>query len=71
MTTDYEQLLPHKILFNLKEIQEIGIIKIAMAKKLIAKNEIEFVKIGNKIHISRIQLIRFLEGNTIPSSSDF
>ena len=71
MSTDYEQLLPHKILFNLKEIQEIGIIKIAMAKKLIAKNEIEFVKIGNKIHISRIQLIRFLEGNTIPSSSDF
>ena len=71
MTTDYEQLLPHKVLFNLKEIQEIGIIKIAMAKKLIAKNEIEFVKIGNKIHISRIQLIRFLEGNTIPSSSDF
>ena len=67
MTTDYEQLLPHKVLFNLKEIQEVGIIKIDMAKKLISKNEIEFVKIGNKIHISRAVLIRYLVDNTIPA----
>ena len=67
MIADYEQLLPHKVIFNLKEIQEVGIIKIDMAKKLISNNEIEFVKIGNKIHISRTVLIRYLVENTIPA----
>jgi len=67
MRTDYEELLPRKVLFNLKETQEAGIIKIDMAKKLIAKNHIEFVKIGNKIHISRTELIRYLIENTVPA----
>lgn len=62
--TNYENLLPKAILFNLKEIEKLSIIKIAMAKKLIQNNEIEFVKIGNKIHISRAELINYLNKNT-------
>ena len=62
--TNYDELLPEGVLFNLKEIEKFRIIKVDMAKKLIAHNEIEFVKIGNKIHISRTVLIRYLEANT-------
>ena len=65
MRTNYDELIPKGVIFNLKEIEEMNIIKIDMAKKLIAKNEIEVVKIGNKLHISRSELIHYLEANTI------
>lgn len=65
MITDYDNLLPSGILFNLKQIEEMGIIKVNMAKKLICKGEIEVVKIGNKLHISRAILIQYLIDNTI------
>jgi len=64
-TTNYDQLIPQGVLFNLKQIESFNIIKVDMAKKLIQQRAIEFVKIGNKIHISRTELIRFLEENTI------
>ena len=35
MSTDYNSIIPNKILFNLKEIEEIGLIKTDMAKKLV------------------------------------
>ncbi len=63
--TNYDELIPKGVIFNLKEIEEMNIIKIDMAKKLISKNEIEVVKIGSKLHISRSELIRYLEANTI------
>ena len=53
MSTDYNLIIPNKILFNLKEIEEIGLIKTDMAKKLVYNGYLEVVKIGNKIHISR------------------
>jgi hypothetical protein len=65
MRTDYDALLPKGVLFNLKQIQEMGLVKISMMKKLISKNEIEVVKIGNKLHLARTEIIRFLEENTI------
>jgi len=68
MNTNYDALIPKGILFNLKEIEEMNIIKINMAKKLINKKKIEVVKIGNKLHISRTELIRFLQENTIPAA---
>ena len=68
MNTNYDALIPKGILFNLKEIEEMNIIKINMAKKLINKKKIEVVKIGNKLHISRAELIRFLQENTIPAT---
>lgn len=63
MKTNYDELIPRGVIFNLKEIEEMNIIKIDMAKKLISKNEIEVVKIGNKLHISRSELIRYLDVN--------
>ena len=68
VTTDYDKLLPKGILFNLKQIEEFSIFKVSMAKKLILNKELESVKIGNKIHISRTELIRFLEENTVQAS---
>jgi hypothetical protein len=65
MRTNFDNLLPKGVIFNLKEIEEMNIIKVDMAKKLISKNEIEYIKIGNKLHISRTELIRYLEDNTI------
>ncbi len=65
METNYDELIPHGVLFNLREVEDMKIIKIDMAKKLIANHEIEYVKIGNKLHLSRSVLIRYLEENTI------
>lgn len=65
MFEKYDMLIPQGVLFNLKEIEDMKIIKIDMAKKLIYNNELEVVKIGKKIHISRTELIRFLVVNTI------
>lgn len=67
MQTDYDELIPKGVIFNLKQIEEMGIIKIDMAKKLIYKGKIEVVKIGSKLHLSRAELIRYLENNTIPA----
>lgn len=66
MTTNYNDLIPQGILFNLKQIEDMNIIKVNMAKKLINKGGIEVVKIGSKYHISRAVLIQYLEANTIP-----
>jgi len=71
MRTDYDKLIPKGVIFNLKEIEEMGIIKIDMAKKLIYKGKIEVVKIGSKLHLSRTELIRYLESNTIPPLADY
>jgi hypothetical protein len=68
-TTNYEDLLPQGVLFNLKEVEQMNLIKVDMAKKLISKKELIIVKVGRKIHISRQELIRFLEVNTIAVAS--
>lgn len=65
MFEKYDMLIPQGVIFNLKEIEDMKIIKSDMAKKLIYNNELEVVKIGKKIHISRTELIRFLVDNTI------
>ncbi|RXI33617.1 FAD-binding protein [Arcobacter defluvii] len=64
MQTNYNKLIPEKVLFPLSEVQDIGILKISTAKKMIDKGLLEIVRIGNKIHISRTELIRYLEDNT-------
>jgi hypothetical protein len=68
MFEKYDMLIPQGVIFNLKEIEEMKILKIDMAKKLIYNNELEVVKIGSKIHISRNELIRFLVDNTIKAN---
>ena len=70
MFEKYDMLIPQGVIFNLKEIEEMKLIKSDMAKKLIYNNELEIVKIGKKIHISRTELIRFLVDNTIAANEN-
>lgn len=65
MKTDFNTIIPQGILFNLKEIEKMNIIKIDMAKKLVLKKQLEVIKIRRKIHISRAELIRYLESRTV------
>lgn len=67
--TNYNEIIPQGVLFPLSEIQDMKLIKTSTAKKMIDKGLIEIVKIGNKIHISRIELIRYLETQTVPKSA--
>ena len=64
---NYDELLPKGILFSIKEIDDMGLIKSDMLKKLIYNREIEVVKIGTKNFISRSMLILFLKKNTLPA----
>lgn len=68
ISSSIEDELPPNILFNLKLIDETGIAKISMMKKLIQNGEIPIVKIGNKIHIKRSDLVNFINANTISSN---
>jgi hypothetical protein len=65
--TDYNSLLPKGLLFSIMEIDNMGLIKSDMLKKLIYNREIEVVKIGAKNFISRSVLISYLEKNTLPA----
>ena len=69
MHTNFEELIPQKVLFSIKEISDLGIIKSDMCKKLIYNRGIEVVKLGNKNFISRTELIRYLETRTILSTN--
>ena len=64
-TTDYNLLIPKGVLFSIKDIDEMNLIKSDMLKKLIYNRDIEVVKLGKKNFISRISLVAFLEANTI------
>ena len=64
---NYDELLPKGILFSIKEIDAMGLIKSDMLKKLIYNREIEVVKVGTKNFISRSVLILFLKKNTLPA----
>ena len=64
---NYDELLPKGILFSIKEIDDMGLIKTNMLKKLIYNREIEVVKVGTKNFISRSVLILFLKKNTLPA----
>ncbi len=70
ITTDYNKLLPKGILFSIKQIDEMQLIKSDMLKKLIYGREIEVVKIGKKNFISRQILISYLQENTLPAIND-
>lgn len=69
MITDFEKLLPEGILFSIKQINDMGIIKSDLLKKLIYTHKIEFTKLNSKNFISRQALINYLEANTIPVES--
>lgn len=63
--TNYENLIPKGVLFNLAQLQDYNIIKTPTAKKLIYNGKLEAIKIGNKLHVSRAEIIRYLEDRTL------
>ena len=63
--TDFNKLVPKKKIQTFKEIDEAGLINTGMLFKLYRNGEIEVIKIGNKNHVSRDELIRYLEQNRI------
>ncbi len=65
MHTNFQDLIPQRVLFSIKEIADLGIIKSDLCKKLILNRKIEVIKLGNKNFISRVELIRYLQVNTI------
>lgn len=65
MDTNFEEIIPQKVLFSIKEISDLGIIKSDMCKKLIYNRKIEVVKLGTKNFIARVELIRYLKSRTI------
>jgi hypothetical protein len=69
MITDFDKILPAGLLFPLRKIDEMDLIKTDMAKKLINNGQIEVTRIGNKLHISRTELIRYLTENTTERSA--
>jgi len=66
MKTDFNSLLPQGVLFSIKEISNMGLIKSDLLKKLIYSQKIEVTKLASKNFISRSSLIRYLDENTIP-----
>jgi len=62
--TNFDKEIPTGVLFSLREIEEMKIIKTSTLKKLIRTSQIESTKIGNKHHIARAELIRYLKNNT-------
>ena len=60
-----DNIIPKGVLFNLAQLQEHNILKAATAKKLIYAGKLEAIKIGNKLHISRAEIIRYLEDRTL------
>ena len=70
ITTNYNELIPNGLLFSIKEIDEMNLIKSDVLKKIIYNREIEVVKIGKKNFISKIALVAYLEANTVPIESE-
>lgn len=64
MITNFEELLPQGILFSIREINDIGLIKSDLLKKLIYSQKIEVTKLNSKNFISRTALIDYLTKNT-------
>lgn len=66
--SNYNNLIPTGVLFNLAQLEELQILKTPTAKKLIYAGKLEAVKIGNKLHISRAEIIRYLEARTMKTA---
>ena len=65
MITDYNTLLPEGLIFSLRDIELMKLIKVPTLKKMIQQGKIEKILILSKNFISRHVLIDYLEKNTI------
>ncbi len=62
----YESMLPNlRLMYSLREIEEMGLIKVSMLKKLLSQQLIESIKIGSKHFITRVEILRYLVDNTV------
>ena len=59
-----EELLPKRVSFSLKELDELGVIKKVTAVKLINQNKLKAFRIGVKYFILRENIIDFINKNT-------
>lgn len=69
MTTDFQTLIPEGLLFSIKDIDAMKLIKKDMLRKIILNNGIAVVKIGSKNFIDRQTLINYLESCVIPAAN--
>ena len=61
----FDNLLPQKVLFSLKELEELGVAKVCTLKKFIYSGQITGItKIGNKIFLNRNLVCQLLEDFT-------
>lgn len=60
-----EELLPNRISFSLKELDERGFIKVSTAKKLIKKQKLKAFKVGVKHFILREDVLKYIVNNTL------
>ena len=67
MITNFEELIPEGILFSIKQINDMGLIRSDLLKKLIYAHKIEVTKLNSKNFISRSALVSYLQANTIPA----
>ncbi|MDD2887616.1 MAG: hypothetical protein PHY66_08105 [Aliarcobacter sp.] len=58
-----EELLPRRISFSLKELDELGFIKVTTAKKLIKLKKLRSFKVGIKHFILRDDVLNYIEDN--------
>ena len=71
MTNHFAELIPKEagVLLSIKTIDELGIIKKDMMRKIILNRGIAVVKLGTKNFIDRSTLIEYLQSNVIPSTN--
>lgn len=64
--TDIQTLVPKtKLIYTFKEIADMGLITQGLLFKLYRTGQIEVIKLGNRNNVSRDELVRYLEENTI------
>ncbi len=55
--------LPHWFSFSLSDLEKIKFMKVSTAKKLIKQNKIQAFRVGNKLFITRDEIVRYLASN--------
>lgn len=60
-----EEIIPNRISFSLRELEQLGFMKISTCKKLISQGDIRAFKVGNKLFITRDEVIRYINDNMV------
>jgi len=63
-----DDILPQQIMFSLRDLQNLGFMKISTLKKFIKQGDIKAVKIGIKLFILRDEVIRYFNENIVKTA---